>query len=177
MKLLPVYYSLYLSAYPLPCLNGCFCFYSIEDDANTVNCSHKNMTQLPDNLLPNTEQLIMVGNDLKTINSVAKDLPHLVSLDLEKCNISEISTQALQALLLYSDNLKLSNNKLQGISSIIKTTKYNTTIWLSKNIFECNCNIMWMRDWLLNATNVMDKDNITCVGGKWNGLSCLTGTS
>ncbi len=138
-----------------------------------MNCSNNNMTQLPDNLLPNTEQLIMVGNHLKTIDSVAKDLPHLISLDLEKCNISEISTQGFQALLLHSDNLKLPNNKLQHISSVIQTTTYNTSLWLSKNLFECNCDMMWMRDWLLNATNVMDKDNITCIGGKWNGWCSL----
>ncbi len=127
------------------------------------------MTQLPVFLLPNTEQLIMTGNDLKAINHVSKDFPHLKTIDMERSNISEISTLALQALLSHSQNLKLSGNKIHHMSSVLHTGGNQTNLWFSRNPLQCNCDMMWMKDWLVNATNVMDKENITCVGGKWNG--------
>ncbi len=127
------------------------------------------MTHYPDKLLPKSQQLIMVGNDLKKISFVTKGFPHLRTIDLRNSGIDEISTQAFQDLLLCSQNLKLSDNKLSHIPIILQTTSYQTNIWLSKNPYECNCEMMWMRDWLLNATNVMDKEDIICNGGKWNG--------
>ncbi len=126
------------------------------------------MTQLPQQLLTATEQLLMVGNHLTTIKPVPQSFLELKTIDLQRSNISEISAQALEALLLHSHNLKLSGNQLHHMSSVLSKSN-QTNLWLSKNPFECGCDMMWMRDWLLNATNVKDKENITCAAGKWNG--------
>ncbi len=163
--------KLAIAAYPLPCLNGCFCYYSINDEANTVNCSHKNITQLPNAILPDTEQLIMAGNHLNELTFVSKDLTDTKIVDLQHCNIHEISSTALPLLLMHTHTLKMSHNMLTKVPSLLHTTHFQTKLWLANNQFECNCDMMWMRDWLLNATNVMDKENILCFGGPWNGNS------
>ncbi len=162
-------YLFLFAAYPLPCLNGCSCFYSIDDDANTVNCSYNNMTQMPNAILPDTEQLIMAGNNLQNMEYIHKNWTHLATIDLQRSNITQISSVALKTLLLIADKVVLSNNKLKEVPGVLQTN-LQTQIWLSNNPFLCNCDMMWMRDLLQNATNVMEKGKITCAGGKWNGM-------
>ncbi len=133
-----------------------------------MNCSHNNMTQLPLKLLPDTEQLILVGNHLEILDFVSKGFKHLKVIDLQRNNISHIGSQTLKSLLSLADNVVLLNNNLQKVSPAIQTN-LATQIWLANNPYECNCDMMWMRDWLQNASNVKDKENVTCAGGKWNG--------
>ncbi len=157
-----------VAAHPLPCLGSCFCFYSIKDDANTVNCSYNNMTQLSQKLLSDTEQLEMIGNNFEVLNFINIDFASMKILDLQRCNIQQISDETLETLLSHVDVLKLSSNKLHQVPDILQKNK-NTKIWFGDNPFECNCNMMWMRDWLLNDTNVLDKEHIFCTGGPWKG--------
>ena len=126
------------------------------------------MTQIPDKLLTDTEQLIMAGNNIEKLDYINKDLQHLKLVDLQRNNISKIGLEAQKTLLSHADNLVLSHNSLQKVSSILQSD-FQTQVWLSNNPFLCNCGMMWMHDWLQNASNVMEKANITCAGGKWNG--------
>ncbi len=157
------------SALPLPCLSGCSCYYSVDHEANTMNCSFNNMTTLPAKLLPGTELLIMTGNNLGNLDSVPENFPVLKQLDLTRCNIWTTSSKVMKIFFSKIDNLNLSNNKMKQISRIIQTEEFHAKLWLSKNPYECNCDMMWMRDWLQNASNVVDKENITCASGKWEG--------
>ncbi len=160
------------SAQPLPCLSGCLCYYSVDHQANTVNCSYNNMTTLPAKLLPRTELLIMTGNNLGNLDSVPENFPKINVLYLNKSSIKTISDGALKILLNKTENLYLSNNNLKEISSLLQAENVRTNLWLSENPYNCNCDMMWMRDWLLNATIVKDKGNVTCGGGEWQGKCC-----
>ncbi len=133
-----------------------------------MNCSHNNMTQLPDKLLPNTQQLLLAGNNMRNINHIPEGLIHMEKVDMRDNNLKQISAEALETFMSLSDNLILSDNTLQEVPTVLQANK-ETQIWLSNNPFLCNCDMMWMRDWLQNVTNVMDKLNITCGEGKWNG--------
>ncbi len=157
------------SEFPLPCLNRCFCFYSFYDDANTVDCSDKNMTQLPTKVLPRTEQLNMSGNNIGELQTVDEGLVNVTTINLQATNITQITDQAMKTLVLNRETVRLNGNMLQQVPSLLQALKFQTTIWLSNNPFVCDCDMMWMRDWLLNATNVGDRDNITCYSGKWKG--------
>ncbi len=153
----------------MSCLSGCLCFYSVDDDANTMNCSYKNMTQLPTQVLPRTEQLIMSGNNIAELQTVDEVLVDVTTINLEANNITHITDEAIETLLFNRKSVRLTGNKLQQLPSSLQTLNCQTNIWLSNNLFDCNCDMMWMRDWLLNATNVKDKENITCASGKWKG--------
>ncbi len=126
------------------------------------------MTQIPDKLLPDTEQLIMGGNNMGKLDYISKDFQHLKLIDLQRNTISEIGPEAQKTLLSHADNLVLSHNSLWEVSSVIQSNVH-TQIWLSNNPFLCTCDMMWMSEWLQNASNVMDKANITCARGRWNG--------
>ena len=65
--------------------------------------------------------------------------------------------------------LDISNNKLQYLPEEIQDIKNFTKLWISNNAFACNCDMLWMRDWLIDAANVIDKEHVKCHSGKWNG--------
>ncbi len=158
--------------FALPCLDGCVCHYDIDDEANTMNCHHNNMTELPDQLLPRTEQLIMTGNHVINIlfSKNRSDLSDLKTLNLENNSVRKIDEASFKALLLCGISVKLSGNHIRQVPPMLANINYTADIWLGRNPYECNCDTMWMRDWLLNATNVMDKEKIVCASGKWKGM-------
>ncbi len=134
-----------------------------------MNCSHNNMTQLPLKFLPDTEQLVMDGNNLDNLWKIRADFRDMKIIDLKQSNIHQISVEAFKVLCSKAKMLKLSGNNIKQLPSFLRTTNNETQLWLSNNPYECNCDMMWMSDWLQNATNVMDRDSITCGTGKWNG--------
>ncbi len=134
-----------------------------------MNCSFQNMTTLPAKLLPKTELLIMTGNNLGNLDSVPENFSQIKQLDLNGSNINTINDEALKILLTKSEKLYVCENILVTVPNVLQAEESHTKLWLSDNPYECNCDMMWMRDWLQNATNVMDKGNMMCGEGKWKG--------
>ncbi len=158
-----------VSVYPLLCLGGCDCYYSVAKETNTINCSFSSMTKLPNQVLPRAEQLIMNGNNLHNLHITNKNLLELKLLDLENTSLRSIDEASFNDCLQNNISLKLSNNNLQHVPPITAAGAFKANIWLSGNPFECNCDMMWMRDWLQNASNVMDKEQIKCGPGRYQG--------
>ena len=104
-----------------------------------------------------------------TINDI---LYHLSRLDLCGNNIdiltSEVMDRYIQTnTLLY---LNISNNQLHSLPENIKNLTFLKNLKISKNLFECACENFWMKEWLLNETQVVeDYENIKCQmkSGKW----------
>ncbi len=161
-----------VSVFPLPCADQCFCFYSMDGEENTMNCSFSNMTQLPDEIQPRTQQLIMTGNNLEMfyLPYNKSDILYLKTLDLSNNSIRDFDEASFKASLLSGISLKLSGNNLKEIPAKIVDFNLTAHIWLGKNPYECNCNMMWMRDWLQNVSHVMDRDEIKCGPGKYQGM-------
>ena len=91
--------------------------------------------------------------------------------DLQYSNITEISSKVVKSMLKSSKYLKISHNKIKFLPREITQAGNTTKIWISNNPYECNCDMMWMRDWLVQATNVMDKENVICATGKMKGTA------
>ncbi len=127
------------------------------------------MTQLPSHLPPHTEQLIMTGNNLGSLESAEKNVSLVKIFDFHGSNITDVSDQVCKIILSNADSINLSGNKLRSVSCLLKVAKLRTKLLLSNNPFDCNCDMMWMRDWLQNASNVMNKENITCSTERWEG--------
>ncbi len=172
-QMLQIHFWSSFAVFPLICLERCFCYYSMEHASNTVNCSYNNMTQLPESLLPRTEHFIFHGHDLHVINFINPNLPAVKVLDLQSNKIQSITDEAFRMLLTKTNKLMLCDNRLKYLPSFLQNHSSNTTLFISRNPFECNCDMMWMRDWLLNATNVKDKENVICAAGKWKGEKCI----
>ncbi len=138
-----------------------------------MNCSYKNMTSLPNKVLPKTEQLVMVGNSLEKLENLNKKFLDIKRFDFQNCNITYISENAIRNLISCTDSVNLAKNKLNKLPKLFAQLTFQTKLWLGGNPYECNCDMMWMRDWLVNDTTVMDKDNVTCGPGKWKGNPSL----
>ena len=52
---------------------------------------------------------------------------------------------------------------------VIPRQNKTSKLWISDNPYECNCDMLWMKDWLMDNENVMDKKNVTCSGSKVKG--------
>ena len=66
-------------------------------------------------------------------------------------------------------HLDIRGNNLKEIPRIIKKTRNMTKLWISGNPYECNCDMIWMKDWLMDSKTVMDKENVNCSGHKVKG--------
>ena len=95
-------------------------------------------------------------------------MENITYLDLSNSTASGITERAMRTLLRNMKALNLANNVLEILPRAI--TKSNSTrLWISNNTYDCNCDMMWVRDWLVKATNVMDKKEVVCRKGKMIG--------
>ena len=78
--------------------------------------------------------------------------------------------------------LDLSQNLLSEISPRIMNGHFEK-IWLSGNRFDCNCDMLWMADWLANTTSpsgghlVKDYKKVICRTGPYKGAPIYTLTA
>ena len=147
----------------------CTCYYSPDFKTNITDCQYKNLTYLPKNVLPYTEQLLMSGNNIGNINRVEKYMQNIIYLDLNKSRVSSVSDDAMILMLQNLKTLNLANNILEILPRSITKAKNDTKLWISNNSYDCNCDMMWMRDWLVKVTNVVDKEQVVCRSGKMIG--------
>ena len=136
----------------------CTCYYSPDLQRNISDCQNKHLTYLPKNVLPYTEQLLLSGNNIGNIDRVEKYIENIIYLDLNKSRVSSVSDDAKNLMLQNLKTLNLANNILEILPRSITKAKNDTKLWISNNPYDCNCDMMWMRDWLVKATNVMDKE-------------------
>ena len=93
----------------------------------------------------------------------------IVYMDLSSSSIEYISSDAINALMENTLYLDISNNSLKVLSETITASANYTKLWISGNPYDCGCDVMWMKDWLVEATHVMDKENFTCNTGVMKG--------
>ena len=148
---------------------GCTCYNSIHNQGNIFDCRNKRMTSLPKSALLRTDQLLASGNNFANIDHAEKYIETLSHIDLSNSNVSSITGSVMRSMLTKLKTLNLVNNNLEILPRSIMETNNDTRMWLSNNSYDCNCDMMWMRDWLVKATNVMDKEGIVCTKGKMIG--------
>ena len=88
---------------------------------------------------------------------------------MSSSHLHGIGDDVMVAIITNLKFLDVSNNNLTNLSPIIRQIGNDTELRLSNNPFECNCDMVWMKDWLIEAKNATDKENITCSNGKFKG--------
>ena len=159
-------YLFNLGNFPHSCVTQCRC-YSNHYKGNVVaNCSYSGLTHIPDSLPEQTDWLLLAGNNISSLKTESNDtLYHLSQLDLYDNSISNISFEAIDHFiqtntLMY---LNISKNQLRNLPENIKNLTSLTTLKIHGNIFECSCENFWMKEWLLNETQIVDDyKNIKC---------------
>ena len=133
------------------------------------NCSNRNLTRLPDTALNGTDWVIVTGNNLRHVTTAPEYLPTVLHLDLSRSNVTGITADVIVKTLEKAKYLNIAMNNLTQVPEEIRRSSNGTELWMSGNPYRCDCDVMWMRDWLLEATNVMDIQNVTCASGKMIG--------
>ena len=155
----------FVDKYPAACQRECKCYVNTHEKALVVNCSHPDLTQIP-KLLPNdTDWLIINGNNISSPK--IKEIEHLQSLsilDLKENEIQIISKEFAEFLSKHDNlvDLDISNNNLETIPRNFVKTNIKT-FRLSENRFQCKCNNLWIKNWLIESREmIQDYKTISC---------------
>ena len=71
----------------------------------------------------------------------------------------------MMEIIMYNvKSLDIRKNKLRTLPKSIVETNKTKKLWISDNPYACNCDMLWMKDWLTNTENVVEKKNVTCSG-------------
>ncbi|XP_048524192.1 protein slit isoform X2 [Dendroctonus ponderosae] len=152
------------------CPAGCSC------EASVVDCSGKNLKEIPRDIPLDTTELLLNDNELGRIKSdgLFGRLPNLVKLDLRGNLITGIEENAFEGAIKISE-LLLSENKFMEIHNKMFLGLHNLkilslnnnqitcvmpgsfdplqslhTLNLIQNPFVCNCHLAWFSEWLKN---------------------------
>ena len=137
------------SVNPKPCGYGCECYFA-QDKGNTFQCKH--LTYLPpNNVVPNnTDYLQLSANNITELYGTQLYLRNILGLTLKNGRISSVSENILYSLERGRiQTLDLTNNKIQTLPQAIRLIESLTDVGLSGNPLVCNCDTLWMKDWLM----------------------------
>ena len=154
------------TVFPQPCFDNCTCHYSPWDRVSIFNCQNKSLTSLSETVLEDTDWLFLSGNNLGSLNKVPDYLKNITLLDLRSSNITLIDEKLMEIIIKSVKHLDIRGNNLTEIPQIITKADNISKLWISGNPYLCNCDTLWMRDWLNRATNVKDKTIVQCSTGK-----------
>ena len=157
-------------------MTECRCYSNRHRGVLVADCSHSSLTHIPDAIPEQTDWLILSENNISSFsldNSPINDtIYHLSQLDLCDNSLVNISSDMVDRFiqthtLMY---LNISNNQLRSMPENIRNLTSLKTLKIFGNKFKCSCKSFWMKEWLLNETQVVqDYENIKCQmkSGKW----------
>ncbi|XP_032689997.1 protein toll isoform X2 [Odontomachus brunneus] len=129
----------------IPCPRECDCILRPEDKAFQINCSGKNLTQLPSDV-KDPGRPFKLGLDFS--NNVLKKMPNLIELKLQSAKLINLSHNNISEIFLDGlpdavQVLELHNNNISRIhSNVLEFLKNSTSLnrlTLHGNPWECNC--------------------------------------
>ena len=150
------------------CGYKCRCYTDVHTRALVADCSNLELTEIPQNLPNYTDRLLTSGNNISTLNQdilQSSFLPHITKLNISGNSFDNISYQFIDLFTNCGSRLSLldiSNNNLTTLPRNIRNISYLTSLQLTGNSFLCNCENIWMGDWLNKNDIIDDSTNITC---------------
>ena len=90
-------------------------------------------------------------------------------LNLSSSDISDIDETVMETIIQHVKSLDIRGNNLKEIPETVATSNETNKLWISDNPYECNCDMLWMKDWLMDSENVVDKNDVKCIGSKEKG--------
>ncbi len=156
----------------------CLCHHDEEKDTNTLNCSFAGLNLLPRSIPDPTETADLRWNDIRTLAHYPTSFGTVNWLDLEGNGIASVSGTFITQICQHGNirTLKLSKNAIQFLPKEMPCLKMLRELWLQENLFVCNCEMMWMVQWLNNFILPSQKhivvkyQELTCNNGKLKGL-------
>ena len=158
------------SVIPQTCDYGCSCFYNSEEDLNVFDCSFRNFTELLTTVPPNTNWLDLSGNRIRTLCKMFANFNNIQHIDLSYNNISVVE-KSFVTVMKDIKNITYLNLESNAITTLPETITEVTSIkkfMLSRNPYQCNCDMLWMQKWIYKLSTspkenfILDYKNITC---------------
>ena len=150
------------------CPSSCECLVRTVDGSISVNCSNKNMIELPAILPNHTETLLFQNNSLVALSGSQRYLGNLKILDVSDNKITQIDENSVSVLKRLK-HFYIHNNRLTTLpKSVKKAWDFKAT--LSGNLFRCDCHAPWLQKWMYTRRySIVDVDNVLCASGKPQG--------
>ena len=108
-------------------------------------------------------------NNITNLCGTQSYLKAIFGMWLRDSNIRVISDDILDTFQQGKiEMLDLQNNLLQRLPLNIQNVATLSKIWLSNNPFICDCNMLWMKDWMFNKSRemiVQDPYEVKCPDG------------
>ena len=120
-------------------------------------------------MLKDTDWLLLSGNNLGSLNKAPNYLTNITVLNLSSSEISEIDETLMEIIIQNVKSLDIRGNNLKEIPETVAKSNKTNKLWISDNPYECNCDMLWMKDWLIDTENVVDKNDVKCFGSKGKG--------
>ena len=158
-------FIVFITVFPQTCLHNCTCHRSPWDGVNIFDCRNKSLTSLPEIVLHDTDWLLLSGNNFGSLNEAPDYVENITLLNLSSSKITNIDKKMTEVVTQNVKSLDIRGNNLKNLPHAIANENTITKLWLSDNPYECNCDMLWMKDWLAETENIMDKRNITCSTG------------
>ncbi|XP_063216192.1 protein slit isoform X2 [Bacillus rossius redtenbacheri] len=156
------------------CLANTVCPAECTCTANVVDCSGRNLHDIPKDIPMYTSELLLNDNEISRIKSdgLFGRLPNLQKLDLRRNKLTGIEensfegTAHLTELILAENQIREVHNKMfTGLHNLKTLSLYSNeitcvmpgsfdtltslhTLNLQSNPFTCNCHLAWFSDWL-----------------------------
>ena len=119
-------------------------------------------------MLEDTDQLFLPGNNLGSLDKASDYLNNVTLLNFSSNNIEYIEEKVIKAISKSVMYVDIRDNKLKTLPRAITSMNGSIKLWISDNPYECSCDTLWMKDWLIDNGNVQDKYNVVCSTGKLN---------
>ena len=161
-QLLHKYAVTFADKYPDACSGECRCYVNPHEKVLLADCAHAGLTQIPKSLPNDTDWLILSGNNISSVQTEdLKFLSILSRLDLQDNKIKSLPLDFAEYLSYKFNavNLSISSKERRKFEG----PKVFRQLSLSHNHFDCTCNNMWMRNWLIkNREMVQNYDAVDC---------------
>ena len=140
-----------------------------------ADCSNSGLTKIPPSLPDDLEWLILSGNNISFLSveaSTHSTLEHISELVLQNNRLTNISANFIG---VFANNSKLtfldiSSNSLKFLPQNIRNITSLEKLNIQENSFQCSCDNTWMRNWILNKSEIIENyKEIKCQmkSGKW----------
>ena len=144
------------------CPGVCECKTLAHNELLFVNCSTRNLTEIPKVLPSLTYWLDLQNNEISSLSGMKKysDYPSLKFLDLSNNFIKYVDDEISHLFQKY-EYIRLNNNSLRTLPP--SHLGENLTLFLSGNHFGCDCHSGWLVKWLIdNQNQIQDFTSIQC---------------
>ena len=157
--------SFYLDEFS--CGYKCRCYTDILTTALMADCSNLELMIIPENLPNHTDWLMVSDNNISSVNQEILQtsfFPYLTKIGISGNSLDNISNvfhifTSCNSRLSYLD---ISSNNLTALPMIFQNISSLKSLRISENPLECNCESLWMKDWLNKSSIIEDPTNITC---------------